>query len=274
MITREEVKNWFIKLQKLICNKIEELDALGNDGWDIPTQMVSPNIEIRDGWYQNHKVIHGNVFEKGTVNFSDVTGEFTKDFAKQIPGTNNSTKYSATGISVILHFKNPKVPAMHFNTRMIQTGVTWYGGGFDMTPCIQDDTYKKWYHNKCKEVCDKYDAKYYERFSKACDEYFYLPHRKETRGIGGLFFEYCDPKDMSFNFVKDVGKQFMHIMESTVIRTYGQVYTPKEKDSQLIKRGRYVEFNLMYDRGTKFGLETGGNMDAILMSLPPEVKWQ
>ena len=266
--------SWFQELQALVCNKIEELEALGNDGWAEPKRMTTPNKTTREGWHQEHKVMYGDVFEKGTVNFSNVTGEFNEDFAKQIPGTKQSRKYKATGISIVLHFRNPKVPAMHFNTRMIETGVTWYGGGFDVTPCIQDNRYKKWYHNKCKEVCDKYDATYYEKFSKACDEYFYLPHRQETRGIGGLFFEYNDPEHMSFDFIKDVGKQFMHIMESTVIRHYGQNYTQKDKDAQLIKRGRYVEFNLMYDRGTKFGLHTGGNMDAILMSLPPEAKWK
>ena len=263
---------WFRELQQQLCDKIEELE---NDSSFYPgKKMVSPNKTTREGWHQEHRVMYGNIFEKGTVNFSYVTGEFNKEFAKEIPGTEESRKYKATGISVVLHFKNPMVPAMHFNTRMIQTGKTWYGGGFDVTPCIQDDAYKHWYHSKCKDVCDLYDPAYYDKFSKACDEYFYLPHRKETRGIGGLFFEYNDPEHMSFDFIKDVGKQFLLIMTDTVLLNYRKDYTKADKETQLIKRGRYAEFNLMYDRGTKFGLKTGGNMDAILMSLPPEVKWK
>lgn len=261
---RDEVKDWFIELQTLLCTHIEKLDS---------KKMVVPDSISRPGWYQKHKVIYGDVFEKGTVNFSDVTGEFNKDFAKQIPGTKHSRKYSATGISVVLHFKNPMVPAMHFNTRMIETEIQWYGGGFDITPCVLNEEYKKWYHQQCKNLCDKHDETYYANFSKACDEYFYLPHRKETRGIGGLFFEYCSPNDMSFNFVKDIGKKFIEIMDTTVAGYCTENYTFEDKEAQLVKRGRYVEFNLMYDRGTRFGLETGGNMDAILMSLPPEVKW-
>ena len=259
-----EARKWFKELQEEICNHIQKLDR----------PMVTHNSPTKSGWYQEHRVIYGDIFEKGTVNFSDVSGEFKEEFAKQIPGTENSHKYLATGISVVLHFVNPKVPAMHFNTRMLETGIQWYGGGFDVTPCLPNDGYKNWYHLQCKEVCDKHDPIYYEKFSKACNEYFYLPHRKETRGIGGLFFEYYDPKDMSFDFVKDAGRKFIEIMNQTVKWYSEDRYTEEDKEAQLIKRGRYVEFNLMYDRGTKFGLQTGGNMDAILMSLPPEVKWK
>ena len=262
----KEASVWFQDLQEQLCDKIEELDT--------SSKMISPNKTTREGWFQQHRVMYGDIVEKGTVNFSHVTGEFKEEFAKQIPGTEQSRKYNATGISVVLHFANPKVPVMHFNTRMIETGIAWYGGGFDVTPCIQDDAYKNWYHGKCKEVCDLYDPAYYDKFSKACDEYFYLPHRNETRGIGGLFFEYTSPEHMSFDFVRDVGKQFLAIMADTVSLNHHKEYTQEDKEAQLVKRGRYVEFNLMYDRGTKFGLQTGGNMDAILMSLPPEVKWK
>ena len=260
-----QASNWFKELQEEVCKDIEKLEG---------KQMTVPKSSSREGWYQQHKVMYGKILEKGTVNFSHVTGEFKEEFAKQIPGTKRSRKYEATGISIVLHFTNPKVPAMHFNTRMIQTGITWYGGGFDITPCLPLEGYKNWYHIRCKEVCDKHDPTYYEKFSKACDEYFFLPHRNETRGIGGLFFEYNDPDHMSFDFVKDVGKKFIEIMNQT-IKWYSQDrYNDDDKEAQLVKRGRYVEFNLMYDRGTKFGLQTGGNMDAILMSLPPEAKWK
>ena len=252
---------WFKDLQSEICTTIEKLDG------PMKTH-VSP---AREGWEQSHKTIYGNVFEKGTVNFSKVTGEFDPKFAKEIPGTEEDISYEATGISVVLHPCNPKVPAMHFNTRYLKTGIEWFGGGMDFTPCLSFD--KESYHAELKKMCDEYDKTYYPKFSKACDEYFYLPHRKETRGVGGLFFEYHNPKDMSFDFVKNVGTTFKDLLESTVLETMDLEYTEEDKKAQLVKRGRYVEFNLMYDRGTKFGFKTGGNIDAILMSLPPLVKW-
>ena len=261
----EQASNWFKELQDELCKHIEKLEGKA---------MISPNKTTREGWTQQHKVMYGNIIEKGTVNFSHVTGEFKEEFAKKIPGTDKSRKYKATGISVVLHFSNPKGPAMHVNTRMIETGIIWYGGGFDVTPCLPAEEYESWYHLQCKEVCDKHDTTYYEKFSKACDEYFYLPHRNEKRGIGGLFFEYTSPEHMSFDFIKDVGKQFIVIMNQTIEWHSQDKYNEQDKEAQLVKRGRYVEFNLMYDRGTKFGLQTGGNMDAILMSLPPEVKWK
>jgi len=252
---------WFKELQSEICNTIENLDG-------PMTEHISPT---REGWEQSHRTIYGNVFEKGTVNFSKVTGEFDSKFAKEIPGTEDTANYQATGISVVLHPCNPKVPAMHFNTRYLKTGIEWFGGGMDFTPCLPFD--KESYHAELKKMCDEYDKTYYPEFSKACDEYFYLPYRKETRSVGGLFFEYHNPKDMSFDFVKHVGTKFKDLLESTVLATMDLDYTSEDKEAQLVKRGRYVEFNLMYDRGTKFGFKTGGNMDAILMSLPPLVKW-
>ena len=252
---------WFQQLQQDICNTIEKLDS----------PMTTHKPLTRKGWEQSHKTIYGNVFEKGTVNFSKVTGEFDPKFAKGIPGTEHKLDYQATGISVVLHPRNPKVPAMHFNTRYLKTGIEWYGGGMDFTPCLPFD--KETYHAELKKMCDKYDTSYYPKFKDACDDYFYLPHRKETRGVGGLFFEYYSPKDMNFDFVKNVGTKFKDLLETTVVSTMDLDYTEEDKQIQLVKRGRYVEFNLMYDRGTKFGFKTGGNMDAILMSLPPLVKW-
>jgi coproporphyrinogen III oxidase len=253
--------DWFKQLQLEICTTIEQIDG----------PMQEHTAPTRPGWEQSHRTIYGSVFEKGTVNYSKVTGEFDPKFAKEIPGTEKDSSYQATGISVVLHPSNPKVPAMHFNTRYLSTGIEWYGGGMDYTPCLPFD--KESYHAELKQMCDEYDKSYYPDFSKACDEYFYLPHRKETRGIGGLFFEYCSPDTMSFDFVEAVGLKFNSLLHSTVMQNKDLDYTEEDKQIQLVKRGRYVEFNLMYDRGTKFGFKTGGNMDAILMSLPPMVKW-
>ena len=169
---------------------------------------------------------------------------------------------------------NPWVPAMHFNTRYLKTSTKeWFGGGMDVTPCIVDDAYKANYHKDLKSMCDEYDTTYYDKFSKACDEYFYLPHRKETRGIGGIFFEYHDPSTMHFDYVKAVGVHFNNLIKRTVSTYKDTKYTEDDRQQLYYKRGRYVEFNLLYDRGTRFGLKTGGDVDAILMSLPPKVEW-
>jgi coproporphyrinogen III oxidase len=171
--------------------------------------------------------------------------------------------------------KNPKIPAMHFNTRFIVTSKNWFGGGMDSTPCIQDHKGGKIFHNKIKLMCNKYNKNYYPQYKKWCDNYFYLPHRKESRGIGGIFFDYKnDNWEKDFNFVKNVGLCFIDCTKTIIKRKIKTNWTKKQKNIQLLKRGRYVEFNLLYDRGTKFGLSTGGNVEAILMSLPPEAKWK
>ena len=264
---------WFAQLAQIIEDNINEVEARFTP--KDPIKMDEGGHSSREGWIQTHKVIRGNVFEKGTVNYSCVTGEFDPRFAKEIPGTTDKNRqYYATGISVVLHPTNPWVPAMHFNTRYLKTHEKeWFGGGMDLTPCLDNETFKIGYHRELKKVCDLYDATWYDKFSKACDEYFYLPHRKETRGIGGLFFEYYDPKDMDFKFVERLGIKFADVMRTTAINYMNNNYTDEHKDIQKIKRGRYVEFNLLYDRGTKFGFKTGGNMEAILMSLPPDVSW-
>ena len=254
---------WFKDLQSEICTTIEKLDG------PMKTH-VSP---AREGWEQSHKTIYGNVFEKGTVNFSKVTGEFDPKFAKEIPGTEEDISYEATGISVVLHPCNPKVPAMHFNTRYLKTGIEWFGGGMDFTPCLPFD--KESYHAELKKMCDEYDKTYYPKFSKACDEYFYLPHRKEPRGIGGIFFDYKKENwEKDFSFVREVGISFKNIFREIILKKYKKKWSNKQREIQLEKRGRYVEFNLLYDRGTKFGLQTNGNVEAILMSLPPVAKWK
>jgi coproporphyrinogen III oxidase len=171
--------------------------------------------------------------------------------------------------------KNPKIPTMHFNTRFVVTSKNWFGGGMDATPCIKDSSEKELFHKKIKLMCNRHNKNYYQKYKKWCDNYFYLPHRKEKRGIGGIFFDYKrDSWEKDFNFIKDVGLCFLDCAKIIIRRKMYTKWTKKQKNTQLIKRGRYVEFNLLYDRGTKFGLNTGGNVEAILMSLPPEVKWE
>ena len=171
--------------------------------------------------------------------------------------------------------KNPKIPALHFNTRFIVTSKSWFGGGMDATPSMKDDKEEKLFHKKIKRVCDKYNKKYYPKYKKWCDEYFYLPHRNEKRGIGGIFFDYKnDNWEKDFSFVRDVGLTFKRIYREIINKKNNKKWNSKEKEIQYLKRGRYVEFNLLYDRGTKFGLQTNGNVEAILMSLPPIAKWK
>ena len=228
-----------------------------------------------EGGGQSKILRNGLVFEKAGVNFSEVSGEFKKKFKNQVPGTKQNSKYWACGISVVLHAKNPKIPTMHFNTRFINTQKSWFGGGIDITPCINDYSEKKWFHNELRKTCNLHNKKFYNHYKKWCDKYFYLNHRKEIRGIGGIFFDYkMDDWRKDFLFVRDVGNTFTHIIKKIVEKKMFMKWNKNEKEKQLEKRGRYVEFNLLYDRGTKFGLETGGNTEAILMSLPPLSKWK
>jgi len=260
------VKKWFFELQKLICNNIEELE-----------KAYGSNKKFKKNkWkYGEFRTIKGEVIEKGGVAFSNVIGKFPKEFAKKIPGTKNNNKFWSSGVSVVLHPKNPKVPAMHFNTRFICTKKSWFGGGMDITPSRIDSNEKKYFHNKLKEMCNLHNKKYYPKYKKWCDEYFYLPHREEPRGIGGIFFDYkMDDWSEDFLFIKDVGRTFAYIVKKIVKNKMFKKWTKKEKEIQLLKRGRYVEFNLLYDRGTIFGLNSGGNPEAILMSMPPSAKWK
>ena len=218
---------------------------------------------------------NGKVFDSVGINFSEVNGHFSKKFRHQIPGASKNPKYWASGISVVAHMKNPKIPALHFNTRFIVTSKDWFGGGIDATPCLNDSKEKIKFQNKLKEICNKYNKNYYPKYKKWCDEYFYLPHRNETRGIGGIFFDYKKNKwRKDFSFVRDLGICFLNSAKTMIRKKINTKWTKNQKDTQLYKRGRYVEFNLLYDRGTKFGLNTGGNVEAILMSLPPSAKWK
>jgi coproporphyrinogen III oxidase len=216
----------------------------------------------------------GELFDKVGVNQSTVTGQFEKNFRSKIFGAEKNGKYWASGISVVAHMKNPKIPAFHFNTRFIVTSKEWFGGGMDATPSFKDAKEKIIIHQKLKKICLS-NRKNYNKYKKWCDNYFYLPHRKETRGIGGVFFDYETKNwEKNFKFVQDLGLGFIDITKKIIMRKKKLMWNEKNKEQQLYKRGRYVEFNLLYDRGTKFGLNSGGNTDSILMSLPPEAKWK
>jgi len=270
-IKKKLASNWFRLLQNVICNNIEELEK---NKIKFKSKIWSRS-KIKDEGGGEFKVLkNGKIFEKVGVNFSEVYGKFPKEMKEKIPGTSKKLNFWAAGISVVMHMKNPHIPAIHFNTRFIFTSHGWFGGGMDVTPCIKDPKEKKLLHSELKKMCDRHNKAYYKKYKKWCDEYFYLPHRKETRGIGGIFFDYKkDNWEKDFKFVCDLGVTFKIIFNSIINKKYKKKWTIKEKELQYIKRGRYTEFNLIYDRGTKFGLQTGGNTEGILMSLPPIAKW-
>ena len=272
-IKKKLAKNWFKTLQEVLCREIEEKEGKKTK-FKITNWNRSKSNDEGGGQYRILE--NGKIFDKVGVNFSEVYGKFSNEFKNKVPGTKTSSKFWASGISVVMHMKNPHVPAMHFNTRYIVTSFGWFGGGMDVTPSIKDKKLENWFHKELKRSCDKYNKNYYKKYKKWCDEYFYLKHRKEPRGIGGIFFDHLNSgnQENDFEFVKDVGKFFLKHAIYLINKDKDRAWTSTEKDVQLIKRGRYVEFNLLYDRGTKFGLETGGNTEAILMSMPPIANWE
>jgi len=271
-IRKDLTSNWFKTLQNSICHSIENLE--NNKIKFIPTTWKRSSKK-NEGGGEYRILKNGKIFEKVGVNFSKVYGKFPKQFQKNIPGAQTDPKFWASGISVVMHMKNPHIPAMHFNTRYICTTHDWFGGGMDVTPSIKDESEKKNFHKILKEMCNRHNRKYYDKYKNWCDEYFYLPHRKEPRGIGGIFFDYKKKKfKKNFKFVQDVGVTFQLIFQKIIEKKIKKKWTTKDKEMQYIKRGRYAEFNLLYDRGTKFGLQTGGNVDGILMSMPPVAKWK
>ena len=272
IIKKKLARNWFKTLQDVICNDIEELEENTNlfkiTNWE-------KNKKSNEGGGQFRIFKNGKIFEKVGVNFSEVYGKFSKEFKDRIPGAKKNPKFWASGISVVMHMQNPHIPAMHFNTRYIFTSHGWFGGGMDVTPCLKDENLKKWFHSELKKSCDKHNRNYYKKYKKWCDRYFYLPHRNETRGIGGIFFDYKKENwEKDFSFVREIGISFKNIFREIILKKYKKKWTNNQKQIQNEKRGRYVEFNLLYDRGTKFGLQTNGNTEAILMSLPPVANWK
>ncbi len=271
-IKKDLASNWFKMLQESICYRIEKLEK-------SHIKFISTN------WKRNSKkdegggeyriLKNGKIFDKVGVNFSKVYGKFPKQFQKKIPGAHKDPRFWASGISVVMHMKNPLIPAMHFNTRYISTKYDWFGGGMDVTPSKRDENEKREFHKILKNMCDRHNKNYYYKYKKWCDEYFYLPHRKEPRGIGGIFFDYKKENfEKDFKFIRDVGVTFEVIFENIIKKKIKKKWTTEDKEMQYVKRGRYTEFNLLYDRGTKFGLQTGGNIEGILMSLPPLAKWK
>ena len=264
--------NWFKTLQNAFCESIIELE---NSKIEFKSTTWKRNKKKDEGGGEYRILKNGNVFDKVGVNFSKVYGKFPKRFQKNILGAKKNPNFWASGISVVMHMKNPLIPAMHFNTRYICTTQDWFGGGMDVTPSKKDEIEKKEFHKILRNMCNRHNKTYYSKYKKWCDEYFYLPHRKEPRGIVGIFFDYKkDNFYKDFKFVRDVGVTFQFIFEKIIKRKIKKKWTVKDKEMQYIKRGRYTEFNLLYDRGTKFGLQTGGNVDGILMSLPPLAKWK
>ena len=271
-IKKDLVSNWFKLLQDAFCNDISILE---NHKVKFQTTRWRRNLNRDEGGGEYKILKDGKIFDKVGVNFSKVYGKFPKKFQKNILGANKDPRFWASGVSVVMHMKNPLIPAMHFNTRFISTTRQWFGGGMDVTPSKKDVLEKKYFHQTLKKMCNRHNKNYYKKYKKWCDEYFYLPHRKESRGIGGIFFDYKkDNFEKDFKFVRDVGITFQIIFNRIIRKKLKKKWTINDKEIQYIKRGRYTEFNLLYDRGTKFGLHTGGNVEGILMSLPPLAKWK
>lgn len=275
---KQRASQWFKLLRDQICSEFEHIEKEYLSGTN---STLSPSHFNRKAWTREGggggeiSLMHGNVFEKVGVNISTVFGEFSEQFRQQIPGASEDPRFFATGISLVAHPCSPKVPAVHMNTRYIVTTHHWFGGGADLTPIYPNPADTELFHHALKTTCDTFNPEYYPRFKEECDRYFYLPHRQESRGVGGIFYDYLNNGDweQDFAFTQSVGKTFHHVYPTLVRNHMFEPWTPEERLYQLQKRGRYVEFNLLYDRGTKFGLMTNGNTEAILMSLPPEVHW-
>ena len=275
---KQLASSWFKELRNKICQSFVEIENNKSTKKQIIFNQKSWNRDGGGGGIIS--IMHGNVFEKVGVNISTVHGKFSREFRQQIPGAEENGLFWASGISVVSHMCNPYVPAAHMNTRMLVTGKgdnkkIWFGGGGDLTPTFNDMESSNIFHRNLKSICDKYDRSYYPKFKGWCDDYFYLPHREEPRGVGGIFFDYLCNEDWQkdFSFIQDIGMTFLSSYQSIIRNKLNRKYNEKDREFQLIKRGRYVEFNLLYDRGTIFGLKTGGNTEAVLMSLPPKVSW-
>ena len=276
---QDQACSWFTSLRDSICATFEAIEADLQDttpAADKPAGQFERKSWQRDGGGGGEmSVMHGRVFEKVGVNISTVHGTFSEEFRKSIPGADSDGHFWAAGISLVAHPLNPHIPTGHMNTRFIVTSKAWFGGGGDLTPMLPDPAAETEFHAAMRAACDSHDPDYYPRYKDWCDRYFYLPHRQESRGAGGIFYDNLDSGSWAadFAFTQDVGRQFHSGYAAIVRARMNTSWTAAERHEQLIKRGRYVEFNLLHDRGTLFGLKTGGNIEAILMSMPPEVRW-
>lgn len=276
---------WFASLRDRLCAAFEAIEdeMLGEEGADsglLPsrferTTWTRPDHAGGPGGGGTMAIMRGRVFEKVGVNVSVVHGTFSPEFSASIPGAAGDGRFWAAGISLVSHMRSPLVPAAHMNTRHIVTSRGWFGGGADLTPTFPDPHDTADFHAALKAACDAHDPSYYPSYKEWCDRYFFLPHRGEARGVGGIFYDTLDSGDWEadFAFTRAVGDAFLNVYPRLVRRSMRTPWTAEQRDALLVKRGRYVEFNLLHDRGTLFGLKTGGNTEAILMSLPPEVKW-
>jgi len=278
---RAEAVRWFRDLRDRICDHIEGLEREATIGDEASPGRFArrtwkrPGQEGQDGGGGTMAILHGNLFEKIGVNVSEVHGCLAPGFAQEIPGAAEDGTFWAAGISLVAHPRSPKVPIVHMNLRHVMTRAWWFGGGIDLTPAIPFETDSREFHARLREVCERDGAGRYNAYRSWCDSYFFLPHRNEPRGIGGIFFDYRNTGNWNEDlaFVKSVGEAFLGCYSPIVRRRMSEPWTEADRERQLRKRGRYVEFNLAYDRGTRFGLMTGGNPEAVLMSLPPLAAW-
>ncbi|MGN7661677.1 MAG: oxygen-dependent coproporphyrinogen oxidase [Anaplasma sp.] len=271
---RELAAQWFSELRDRIVAEFLAIEAEFSD--HVP-EVRRKKWDRSGGGGGKSVIVIGKVFEKAGANFSEVFGKMDNHFMREVPGAQESGgDFWASGVSVVAHMQSPFVPAVHMNTRFICTSKSWFGGGMDLTPMYYAEEDKDIFHNSLRATCDRFDSEYYGRFSKRCDEYFYLPHRQEARGVGGIFYDELHTGDWErdFEFTKAVGECFLRTYPTIVRRNMYRTWGGEERDFQLLKRGRYVEFNLLYDRGTRFGIMTNGNPDAVMMSMPPVVRWE
>jgi coproporphyrinogen III oxidase len=272
---QQAARDWFEALRDRICAAFEAIEReAGSEASFAFTPWARTDHSGEPGGGGVRGQMAGKVFEKVGVNVSTVGGEFAPEFAKSIPGAAEDPSFFATGISLVAHMANPHVPAVHMNTRFLTTTKRWFGGGADLNPAIPCEEDTEAFHARLRAACAAHDPTFYPRFSKWADDYFWLPHRNVARGVGGIFYDHLEGHfDAHFAFTRDVGEAFLDIFPQIVRRRLDSPFTDEDIERLLAFRGRYVEFNLLYDRGTLFGLKTGGNIDAILMSLPPVAKW-